>query len=286
MPPRRDRRRAAPPQATAGRRRRRGIAPAAIGEKRRSSPAAIGRVAATSVPTRRAAKSARTTRDDAERPYRPRSRRCPSGRTLFGQEIRRQETLHAARARRREAALHAAGRPSGAATVPTVRRPSRDGDRPRGDRPERKFGGERKFSRGAPDRGPRKDFGGSWSAQGFWRPPAARRIPSRGRSARVAIARITSGTRISTSRALTSRVIDRGGDERPRFSRAREDRPQGDRPEVRVSTAHGKIVRNSIGPGAMTANANSTARASGRRPHRLAGASAQRPRRRSSAPRK
>jgi len=60
-------------------------------------------------------------------------------------------------------------------------RPSRDDDRPRGDRPERKFGGDKKFSRGAPDRGggrpdrdsgpgdrnsgpgdrgPRRDFGG------------------------------------------------------------------------------------------------------------------------------
>src|ERR1700722_8523024 len=41
-------------------------------------------------------------------------------------------------------------------------RPQRDrpyGDRPRGDRPERKFGGNKKFSRGAPDRGPRKSFG-------------------------------------------------------------------------------------------------------------------------------
>src|SRR3984885_6128691 len=49
-------------------------------------------------------------------------------------------------------------------------RPQRDrpyGDRPRGDRPERKFGGDKKFSRGAPrdrnsgpgDRGPRKSFG-------------------------------------------------------------------------------------------------------------------------------
>src|SRR6202042_2590421 len=41
----------------------------------------------------------------------------------------------------------------------------RDGDRPRGDRPfagrpERKFDGDKKFSRGAPgERGPRKDFG-------------------------------------------------------------------------------------------------------------------------------
>src|SRR5687768_8092435 len=43
---------------------------------------------------------------------------------------------------------------------PYSSRPSRDGDRPRGDRPERKFGGDKKFSsRGAPDRGPRKDFG-------------------------------------------------------------------------------------------------------------------------------
>src|ERR1700704_6655270 len=37
---------------------------------------------------------------------------------------------------------------------PHSARPSRDGDRP-----ERKFGGDKKFSRGAPDRGPRKDFG-------------------------------------------------------------------------------------------------------------------------------
>src|SRR3984957_15654849 len=43
---------------------------------------------------------------------------------------------------------------------PYSARPPRDGDRPRGDRPERKFGGDKKFSsRGAPDRGPRKDFG-------------------------------------------------------------------------------------------------------------------------------
>src|SRR5882757_7048699 len=36
----------------------------------------------------------------------------------------------------------------------------KDGDRPRGDRPERKFGGDKKFSRGAPDRkGDRGDRG-------------------------------------------------------------------------------------------------------------------------------
>jgi 23S rRNA pseudouridine2605 synthase len=37
---------------------------------------------------------------------------------------------------------------------PYSARPPRDGDRP-----ERKFGGDKKFSRDAPDRGPRKDFG-------------------------------------------------------------------------------------------------------------------------------
>lgn len=81
---------------------------------------------------------------------------------------------------------------------PFSARPSRDGDRPRGDRPERKFGGDKKFSsRGAPDRGPLKDFGDR---------------PSRGES------------------KPWQKREDRGGDERPRFSRSREDRPSGDRP--------------------------------------------------------
>src|ERR1700755_110917 len=37
--------------------------------------------------------------------------------------------------------------------------PRGEGFRKDGDRPERKFGGDKKFSRGAPDRGPRKSFG-------------------------------------------------------------------------------------------------------------------------------
>lgn len=75
---------------------------------------------------------------------------------------------------------------------PFSARPSRDGDRP-----ERKFGGDKKFSsRGAPDRGPRKDFGDR---------------PSRGES------------------KPWQKREERGGDERPRFSRSREDRPDGDR---------------------------------------------------------
>lgn len=97
---------------------------------------------------------------------------------------------------------------------------------PRGDRPERKFDGERKFSRGAPGRGersdskpwqkrdaaprgdrpprkdfskgPRKDFGGSDRGQDK---PWQKRDDRQG-----------------------------GGDDRPRFSRSRDDRPSGDRP--------------------------------------------------------
>ena len=78
-------------------------------------------------------------------------------------------------------------------------RPSRDGDRP-----ERKFGGDKKFSRGAPDRGPRKDFGD--------------------RGPRREFANDRGGDKPWQKRD------DRGGEERPRFSRSREDRPQSDRP--------------------------------------------------------
>ncbi|KRR29332.1 pseudouridine synthase [Bradyrhizobium retamae] len=92
---------------------------------------------------------------------------------------------------------------------PFSARPSRDGDRPRGDRPERKFSGDRKFSRGAADRtsdrgdrGPRKAFGDR---------------PDRGRDR-------------GDSKPWQKRE-DRGGDERPRFSRSREDRPREDRPK-------------------------------------------------------
>ena len=56
-------------------------------------------------------------------------------------------------------------------------RPSRDGDRPRGDRPRENSAATRNFSRGAPDRGPRKDFGDR---------PDERGDQSRGRSARIA----------------------------------------------------------------------------------------------------
>src|SRR5882757_8178537 len=82
-----------------------------------------------------------------------------------------------------------------------------DGDRPRGDRPERKFGGDKKFSRGAPDRGPRKDFGSR---------------PDRG-------PRKDFGSDRGDSKPWQKRE-DRGGEDRPRVTRSREDHPAGDRP--------------------------------------------------------
>jgi 23S rRNA pseudouridine2605 synthase len=98
-------------------------------------------------------------------------------------------------------------------------RPPRDGDRPRGDRPERKFDGERKFSRGAPDRGPRKNFGDR---------------PARGESKqwqkREGSDRPERPARSFDKPRYDKPRDDRGGDERPRFSRSREDRPPGDRP--------------------------------------------------------
>lgn len=114
---------------------------------------------------------------------------------------------------------------------------------PRGDRPERKFDGERKFSRGAPDRGPREDRGErSFKPRGD-RPNFDRgdRAPRGERPER----------KFDGERKFSRGAPDRGprkdfggrdrggdkpwqkregGDDRPRFSRARDDRPSGDRP--------------------------------------------------------
>ena len=128
---------------------------------------------------------------------------------------------------------------------PYSARPPRDGDRPRGDRPERKFGGDKKFSRGAPDRGPRKDFGsrpdrgprkdfGDRPDRGDLKPWQKRDASSPdhvGRNSRPS----RDGARNFEKRSYDKPRFDkpredRGGDERPRFSRPREDRPQGDRP--------------------------------------------------------
>jgi 23S rRNA pseudouridine2605 synthase len=106
----------------------------------------------------------------------------------------------------------------------------KDGDRPRGDRPysprpsrdgdrpERKFGGDKKFSsRGAPDRGPRKDFGDRpqrgdskpWQKRegGSDRPERDARPPRDG-----------------------ARNFDKPRFDKPRYDKPREDRPSGDRP--------------------------------------------------------
>jgi 23S rRNA pseudouridine2605 synthase len=113
----------------------------------------------------------------------------------------------------------------------------KDGDRPRSDRPygdrpqgERKFGGDKKFSRGAPDRGPRKSFGDRpergdskpWQKRDAGPRDDARpsRLPRDG-------ARNFDKPRFDKPRYDKPRD---GGDERPRFSKSREDRPKFDRP--------------------------------------------------------
>ncbi len=112
-------------------------------------------------------------------------------------------------------------------------RPSRDGDRPRGDRPDRKFGGDKKFSRGAPDRGPRKDFGDRPDRGDLkpWQKRDASSPDHVGRNARPS----RDGARSFDKPRFDKPRYDkpgghRGGDERPRFSRPREDRAPGDRP--------------------------------------------------------
>ncbi|MBR1277284.1 pseudouridine synthase [Bradyrhizobium sp. AUGA SZCCT0283] len=114
---------------------------------------------------------------------------------------------------------------------PFSARPSRDGDRPRGDRPERKFGGDKKFSRGAPDRGPRKDFGDR-PDRGRDRgdsKPWQKREDRGERDSRPA----RDGARNFNKSRFDRPRDDRGGEERPRFSRSREDRPKFDRPRQR-----------------------------------------------------
>ncbi|WP_441280989.1 pseudouridine synthase [Tardiphaga sp. 862_B3_N1_1] len=135
-------------------------------------------------------------------------------------------------------------------------RPSRDGDRPRGDRPfsaEKKFGGDKKFPRGAPDRGgPRKSFGdrndrpdrGDRGGRDFERgPDRSEQKPwqkreggadDRGsRSARPPRDGARNFDRPKFDRPKFERPREdrpeRGDSERPRFSRPREDRPSFDR---------------------------------------------------------
>src|SRR5436309_3124172 len=96
-------------------------------------------------------------------------------------------------------------------------RPSRDGDRPRGDRSERKFGGDRKFSRGAPDRGPRKDFGGrpDRGDRKPWQKREAGAPDHAGRNARPAR---------DGARDFEKPRFDRPRDDKPRFDKSRDQR--------------------------------------------------------------
>jgi 23S rRNA pseudouridine2605 synthase len=111
--------------------------------------------------------------------------------------------------------------------------PRGEGFRKDGDRPERKFGGDKKFSRGAPDRGPRKDFGNRpdrgdskpWQKRDASSPDHAGRNSRPPRDG----ARNFDKPNFDKPRFDKPRE-ERSGDERPRFSRPREDRPQGDRP--------------------------------------------------------
>jgi 23S rRNA pseudouridine2605 synthase len=114
---------------------------------------------------------------------------------------------------------------------------------PRGDRGEarpasrfsdKKFG-DKKFSRGAPDRGPRKDFGQGRGESKPWQKRDAGSPDHVGRNSRPS----RDGARKFEKRSFDKPKFDkprydkpgehRGG-ERPRFSRPREDRPQGGRP--------------------------------------------------------
>src|ERR1700754_1489364 len=106
--------------------------------------------------------------------------------------------------------------------------PRGEGFRKDGDRPVRKFGGDKKFSRGAPDRGPRKSFVDRPERVEFqpWQKRGASSPDHAGRNSRPP----RDGARNFDKPRFDKPRDDRGGDERPRFSRPREDRPQGDRP--------------------------------------------------------
>src|ERR1700676_3191185 len=114
---------------------------------------------------------------------------------------------------------------------PYSARPPRDGDRPRGDRPERKFGGDKKFStRGAPDRGPRKergkDFGADRGDSKPWQKRDASSPDHAGRNSRPP----REGARSFDKPREDRPSGDRPFRERPKFARPREDRPKFERP--------------------------------------------------------
>src|SRR6266700_4052570 len=99
----------------------------------------------------------------------------------------------------------------------------KDGDRPRGDRPERKFGGDKKFSRGAPDRksdrgdrkGDRGDRKGDRSDLKPWQKRDASAPDHAGRNSRPP--------------REGARNFDKPRFDKPRFDKPRYDKPREDR---------------------------------------------------------
>jgi len=163
--------------------------------------------------------SDRSSRDGEKRPFKPRGDR-PS----FGRDDR------PPRSRDRDDSRPASR--SGGERKFGEKRPYA----PRGDRPERKFDGERKFSRGGPDRGPREDRGErSFKPRGD-RPNFDRgdRAPRGDRKDFNKGPRKDFGGRDRGEEKPWRQRDDRReggrGEDRPRFSRSRDDRGSGDRP--------------------------------------------------------
>jgi 23S rRNA pseudouridine2605 synthase len=206
-------------------------------------------------------------RDGDKRPFKPREDR--GGKRPYAPRGDRDEARPAARSSDRK---FADKKPYASRERDSEKRPytprgegfRKDGDRPRGDRPysprpprdgdrpERKFGGDRKFSRGADrgDRGPRKDFGDrpprgeskQWQKRegDFERPERGSRPPRddarkfdrpRYDKPRDLDRKSDRGDRNGDSGDRNGDSGDRGGGERPRFSRSRENGTREDRPK-------------------------------------------------------
>ncbi len=128
----------------------------------------------------------------------------------------------------------------------------RDGDRPRGDRPfagrpERKFDGDKKFSRGAPgdrnrDPGDRNRNSGDRGGAKPWQKRDASSPDHVGRNSRPSREGARNFDRPKFDKPRYDKPRDGDRDERPRFSRPRGDRPEGrtDRQEHPRSEPRGR----------------------------------------------
>ncbi|SFU88539.1 pseudouridine synthase [Bradyrhizobium arachidis] len=179
--------------------------------------------------------SDRSSRDGEKRPFKPRGDRPSHGRDDRPPRSRdRDESRPAGR--------------SGGERKFGEKRPYA----PRGERPERKFDGERKFSRGG-DRGDRGDRARDRGERGDSKPWQKRDAGPRGDRPRKSFDKDFGGRdrgdekpwrqrddrreggRGGEDRPRFSRRRDEGGDDRPRFSRPREERSGDDRPRFNRS---------------------------------------------------